>query len=293
MVLKIRDADGNEQEILVIKGAKGNDYALTATDKQQIAAIVSQEITATADMVIERSVTEIVSDAVKVGAYAFYGCEDLVSAEFPAATTVCESAFRQCYALESLGFPAATSVETNAFKYCAAKEISFPILTTMASDAFADCGITAIDLPCATAVPSSAFDTCSSLKTATFDVAKSVGSDAFYMCTALETVDLPSCTTLTGYVFENCYMLKAVILRNSAMCSATSTTFYNCCHILGAVDSDYNPNGDKDGYIYVPSSLVDTYKADSVWSTFASQIRALESYTVDGTTTGALDESKI
>lgn len=39
--------------------------------------------------------------------------------------------------------------------------------------------------------------------------------------------------------------------------------------------------------------LVDTYKADTNWSTYAAQFRALEDYTVDGTITGELDESKI
>lgn len=47
------------------------------------------------------------------------------------------------------------------------------------------------------------------------------------------------------------------------------------------------------GYIYVPRALVDTYKAATNWSTIADQFRALEDYTVDGTITGELDESKI
>ena len=58
MILRVRDADGNIQEILVIKGDNGKDgidgkdgvdgsdgidgkdYVLTAADKQEIAAIV-------------------------------------------------------------------------------------------------------------------------------------------------------------------------------------------------------------------------------------------------------------
>ena len=47
------------------------------------------------------------------------------------------------------------------------------------------------------------------------------------------------------------------------------------------------------GYIYAPRALVDSYKAATNWSTYADQICALEDYTVDGTTTGALDETKI
>ena len=36
-----------------------------------------------------------------------------------------------------------------------------------------------------------------------------------------------------------------------------------------------NSNGDKDGYIYVPDDMVDTLKADSRWSTYATQIKPL------------------
>lgn len=47
------------------------------------------------------------------------------------------------------------------------------------------------------------------------------------------------------------------------------------------------------GYIYVPRELVDSYKSAENWSTYASQFRALEDYTVDGTISGELDKSKI
>lgn len=43
-ILKIRDKDGNVQEVLVIKGEDGKDYVLTEQDKQEIAAIVSGEV---------------------------------------------------------------------------------------------------------------------------------------------------------------------------------------------------------------------------------------------------------
>jgi hypothetical protein len=33
-----------------------------------------------------------------------------------------------------------------------------------------------------------------------------------------------------------------------------------------------------EGYIYVPASMVDSYKSASNWSTYAAQIRAIEDY---------------
>lgn len=41
MILRIRDADGNVQEILAIKGNKGDPYTLTDADKQAIANAVA------------------------------------------------------------------------------------------------------------------------------------------------------------------------------------------------------------------------------------------------------------
>jgi dihydrodipicolinate synthase/N-acetylneuraminate lyase len=41
-ILKIRDAEGNEQEILAIKGDKGDSYVLTDADKQEIAQMAAE-----------------------------------------------------------------------------------------------------------------------------------------------------------------------------------------------------------------------------------------------------------
>lgn len=63
------------------------------------------------------------------------------------------------------------------------------------------------------------------------------------------------------------------------MCTlGNANAFSNCYHILGTVNATYNPEGLKDGYIYVPDALVDSYKAATNWSTYASQIRPLSEY---------------
>lgn len=49
-ILKIRDENGNVQEILAIKGEDGKDYVLTEKDKQEIAAMVSAGAVATVDI---------------------------------------------------------------------------------------------------------------------------------------------------------------------------------------------------------------------------------------------------
>jgi hypothetical protein len=79
--------------------------------------------------------------------------------------------------------------------------------------------------------------------------------------------------------FNSTYSLKTIILRRSVICALASTNaFSGCYHLHGTKNSTYNPNGDKDCYIYVPRDLVDSYKSASNWSKFASQIRAIEDY---------------
>jgi hypothetical protein len=57
-ILRIRDADGNVQEVLVIKGERGEDYVLTEADKREIAAMISAGI---AD--VPSQVSELGNDA--------------------------------------------------------------------------------------------------------------------------------------------------------------------------------------------------------------------------------------
>lgn len=40
MILRIRDADGNVQEVLSIRGKDGENYVLTEADKKEIAEMV-------------------------------------------------------------------------------------------------------------------------------------------------------------------------------------------------------------------------------------------------------------
>jgi hypothetical protein len=56
--------------------------------------------------------------------------------------------------------------------------------------------------------------------------------------------------------------------------------------MLGTTDETYNPNGEQDGYVYVPLGVItDNIILNSTnWS--ALQFRILEQYTIDWTTTG-------
>lgn len=133
-----------------------------------------------------------------------------------------------------------------------------------------------------TSIGDSAFYGANALTSVCFPAATSIGNNAFYYCSSLVIADFPLVTTIGDNAFNNCKALTSLILRSNttAVLSGTST-FAN---------SNIHP---KNGHIYVPSALIDSYKSATNWSTYASQFRALEEYTVDGTIAGALDTTKI
>jgi hypothetical protein len=158
-----------------------------------------------------------------------------------------------------------------------------------------------ISFPNCTQIMTSAFETCRELRKALFPSLKSLNSSAFKNCYAMEMVDLGNVSTIQYGTFSSNYSLKVVILRNTEQMTTLSVTnaFTNCYHFYGTVNSTYNPEGLKDGYFYVPRKWLSDedetmdYRRATNWTTFATQFRALEDYTVDGTTTGELDWEKV
>ncbi len=219
------------------------------------------------DTLISRGIKSVNSNLATVEGYVFYNCAALESADFPKAVEVGDYAFYDTSAL---------------------KTIDFPLVREVGRYAFRGAGLEVAYFPNATYVGASAFAYNNGLKTANFPKLTEVAGSQFSNCPALEIVDLPKATEIGNYAFEKCYSLKAVILRSTTLCTAGTNILSNAYHFLGTTNATYNPNGSKDGYVYVPSALVNSYKAASNWSTFATQFRALEEYTVDGTITGEL-----
>lgn len=116
---------------------------------------------------------------------------------------------------------------------------------------------------------------CSKLRTANFPLATSIGAYAFQNCNSMVTANFPKMSYIGSYAFLYCYSLTKVIIGTTQVGVSTlsnKNAFNQCYHILGTVNSTYNPNGLKDGYIYVKASLVAQYRTATNWTTYASQI---------------------
>ena len=133
-----------------------------------------------------------------------------------------------------------------------------------------------------TTIASAAFLFCTALISVKLPAVTLIGTSALQGCSELLFVDIWQPARLEGYCFAVCPKFNGLILRSvDGVCILQGTAFVSTPFVSGA------------GYIYVPAVMVDSYKAATNWSTYANQFRALEDYTVDGTITGELDETKI
>lgn len=133
------------------------------------------------------------------------------------------------------------------FEYCRSlKDVNLSELTIMyAGGAFADAtGLKYVNLP------------------------KFQYNDAYYTFrdTGLRYCVLPSCTQVSIGTFARCGNLQAVILSGETVATLNSTDAF----------LDVTMGGTTGCYIYVPSALVDTYKAETNWATYADYIKPIE-----------------
>ena len=102
----------------------------------------------------------------------------------------------------------------------------------------------------------------------------------FQSCYKLTTIDLThmkiTSTSKSSNMCSDCYSLTKFIIRNmDTIPVLNSNAFTNCFHFTGKRESTYNPQGLKDGRIYVPDDKVAQLKNATNWSTYASIIVGL------------------
>lgn len=100
-------------------------------------------------------------------------------------------------------------------------------------------------------------------------------SSMFNNCYKLATIDISHMNNNSNlWTFaQNCYSLTKIIIRNmTTIPSLETNSFKNCYHFTGTTNGSYNPQGLKDGRIYVPDDKVDALKTATNWSTYADII---------------------
>ena len=120
----------------------------------------------------------------------------------------------------------------------------------------------------ATKIKNICFNGYTKLISVEFPMVTGVGTQAFQNCISLKKADFSVLTSINILAFNVCRALEALIIRTNSVCTLAGTNaFANNSGIAAGT-----------GYVYVPSALVDSYKAATNWSTYANQIRAIEDY---------------
>lgn len=206
----------------------------------------------------------------RVGYNAFYACLNLTDVTLP-----------ECLALGSTG-----SSDEDVFHGCnKLKTVIAPKCVDIGGGCFQGCReLETLNMPNVEIIRTKAFQMCVKLSKVEFKKLNSaVEASAFYQDGSLVSADLGGATGLGKQVFRYCRSLATLILRKTdAICTLSNVNSFEETLIQTG-----------NGFIYVPRALVDTYKSATNWSIYAAYFRALEDYTVDGTTTGDLDPSKI
>lgn len=166
-----------------------------------------------------------------------------------------------CYAqYKYIGYAYTTIVERSI-----SGEYANDRVTTVGDYVFRNCtALTGISLPSVESIGVCAFLSCTKLTSVSIPAIKSISRSAFSSCTALTSIDLHGVTSIAAMAFYCCTSLTTVILRDeSQVCSLGDTNVFDSTALT---------------QVFVPSAMVDAYKADSRWSKHASKILAIEDY---------------
>lgn len=195
----------------------------------------------------EKTLIECDNEAItKVGDYAFYYISTLTVLNIPNVESIGTCAFQRCTGIGAIDLPKCKTIGGNAFSACnGVKTINVPVLEAVQKGVFGSCtGATEINCP----------------------MVKSIANQGFYYASNLHTFDFLQLESIATHAF-NQTKATTVIIRTPSVCVLAGTN--------GFINS---PVAKGTGYIYVPSALVDSYKSATNWTTYASQIRAIEDY---------------
>lgn len=268
--------------------------------------------------IIMRTISEyndVNGDVTQVGSYAFNGCGNLTSVNFPNCSNIGKFAFANCTNLTSISAPNCLLLDSSALAGCSnLTSVNFPKCERIEERAFAnDTNLRNVNLQSVSYVGMYAFSSCKSLFSISLPYCLSVGTNAFQGCTSLSIASIPNCSNLGGNAFTSCWVLSSAYFP---MTNQTNTrTFWSCLKLSQALlgnallqssvfegctslQSVYllsstpgnlsasvfirTPILDSSylgyyGSIYVPSAAVETFKSATNWASLSDRIVAMPS----------------
>ena len=228
---------------------------------------------------LHNRVTSVSDDTLtSIRSYGLAYMTTLTSVTFPELQTINAYAFYNDYNILWNGwpFPKAKTIGNYAFRYCYGLTGDLVLPTTCTSIgqySFANCdGIETFTAP----------GSITTLGTYTFNGASGHvmamrechlphlgtgialnlnwgSTTAANACQHLEICDIGNAKSIAANTFANCYKLQTLIMRR------TSVT--TCANVSAFLNTPLRGRNSLTAQIYVPSALIETYKAASVWKT--------------------------
>jgi len=188
--------------------------------------------------------------------------------------TIIQSRLFHYSPITSANLPYVTEIKAEAFFHSQIENFSAPNCKTFGNDVFGYCN----KLPASMVFDSAetlgyqifgALGTWSSVRTAVFKKLQVIGHQSFSNASKIEKLDFWIAASISTYAFRNTDNLTAIIIRTNAVCALPdiNTVFAGTAAVAAGT-----------GYIYVPSAVVNDYKAATNWSAIANQIWAIEDY---------------
>ena len=250
----------------------------------------------------------IPSTMTKIKESSFVGCGSIINLYLPKElTTINAGAFgstKKCSNLKNVFYAGtvedwmkmsikSSPMSSGANLYCQNSLITHLVvpsnITTIKSNTFKGCtSIVSVEMPNkVTKIDSAAFRDCTNLKQVIFSESlTTIESYAFYDCISLEDFILPNTLQTVGQnAFQGCDSIVSVTIPESV------TKLYQCCfrgdNLKTVIVLSTTPPPAQQGLmfgntnlsqlkIYVPAESVDLYKQANYWSTYKSNIRAME-----------------
>lgn len=268
--------------------AEGRGYSVTLQSASIIVGAVFAYDTAIESIRAEQ--------CLRITQSAFRYCTNLKRIEAPHCSIIESYAFLSCTHLETISFPECTYIDNNAFQSAGISSVRFPACTSVGMSPFISCRSISV------IVHSEIFPLISSL-TETFylistNTLKSiyaetvthlkgsfifcdniglnyisipyidiVASAAFLRCRSLPELTLRSCSIIYSRAFEDCSSFTALYLLTSSVVTLAASfgNIFKNTPMLRTTNY---------GLIYVPESLVDSYKSAQYWSNYSDRITA-------------------
>ena len=209
------------------------------------------------------NITNLNNSASFVASFAFERNQNIQTVNLPYATIVNDYAFYFCTSLSQVNLPMCSYIGDSAFYLCKSlQQVSLPVCLSISNEALARCSsLSQINIPMCSYIGYQAFMSCYSLSKISLPKCSYINIWAFQDCSSLSQISLPVCSIIGYNEFDGCSSLSIMTIGYSGVCNLKNSEAFNATQITSST-----------GSIYVPASLVDSYKSAKNWSYFSTQI---------------------